>query len=316
MHRMKRHTAGRLHDQHQQTLRIALDTVVKWTTSLQFTLEGLDRHDLSAGVRHLQHRFAAHHHAAKECVDPDQAFVTDCCDFHHRAIFMTVVIDATPPFRKNTSRTGSFTGWRICLTVREIVLRWGRRRSKSSRGRQASSLFFGRESTGGERIDFASFGMMGSGPEMASMSLGCDRTRKAAAGSKERRPQYVTGLTILLDDIPSVESVAPALPYARANTVRSGNLYGCRQPGWVTEVTSRTRLLDNCLRQIPADLLSHRALSRRFRSLDQCPARPQPARRFVPDRECGEPALRSRRSNHSVIARTSDVRGSGCHMSS
>ena len=59
---------------------------MKRTVSLQLAPERLDGHDFGTGVRHLHHGFAAQHVAAEECVDADQAFVTDGGNFHHRAI--------------------------------------------------------------------------------------------------------------------------------------------------------------------------------------------------------------------------------------
>jgi hypothetical protein len=55
-----------------------------------------------------------------------------------------VVIDATPPFKKYTVRTGSPLLCRICLTRIGTVLRNGHRRRKSSAVRAARSRFFGR----------------------------------------------------------------------------------------------------------------------------------------------------------------------------
>src|SRR5581483_628018 len=62
-----------------------------------------------------------------------------------------VVIDATPPLRKYTARSGSPLLWSTRFTRIGTVFRYGRMRPRSSAGRAASNRFLGRRFGNGGR---------------------------------------------------------------------------------------------------------------------------------------------------------------------
>src|SRR5688572_3422520 len=73
--------------------------------------------------------------------------------------FIAMVMEATPPFRKYTSRIGSSWRWNTCLALTETVRKWGRSCLKSASGRHASSRFCGLGVLGGELSGRPRFGM-------------------------------------------------------------------------------------------------------------------------------------------------------------